>query len=61
MEHGEVSPSRDLGCDGDMARLRGGATNNKEMMVHHVLEVGLDVGSPLVRGIEEGIIVENKI
>ena len=41
--------------------LRGGATNYKEMMVHHVLEVGLDEGSPLVRGIVEGVIVEDKI
>ena len=41
--------------------LRGGATNCNEMMQHHVLDEGLDKGNLLVRGIVEGIIVEDKI
>ena len=38
-----------------------GATNGNEMVHHHVLEIGPDEGSLLVRGIDEVVAVVNKI
>ena len=58
---GEGSPLRDIGRGGDMARLSGGATNCNKMIQHHVLDVGLNEGSLLMQGIDEGIIIEDKI
>ena len=43
------------------AAVSGGATNYANMMHEHVLDVGLDEVSPLVRGIDEGITMVDKI
>ena len=39
----------------------GGAANGNKTMHHHVLEVGLDEVSLLVRGIDEGVSVDDEI
>ena len=41
--------------------LHGGVINCNEMMQNHVLDEGLDEGKLLMRGIVEGIIIEDKI
>ena len=41
--------------------LHDSAANYKEMVRHHVLEVGLDEGSPLVRAIDDILTMDVKI